>query len=353
MIKLFKPYVPHGTFKAVKKALESGQLAQGPAVEQFEEKFTALFKERSVVALNSGTSALELAYELLDLGPGDEVISTPLTCAATNLPLLRRGVKIVWADILDTTLGIDPLDVRAKITDKTKAVVQVHLGGVRADVGAVHLPVVSDACQALGIFNGDYTCNSFQAIKHITTGDGGMLSMPAGQYRQAKLLRWFGIDREIEVPQDWTQYKTRMMCFDIETLGTKRHMNDIAAAMGCLGLDRYVDILKHRQRLFNVYRERIGRNLPGITLVDGYVNVYWLATVLVERRDDFARMLWDAGIESNVVQIRNDQYKIFGGKRADLPVLNSIEDKYISLPIGMHVSIEDVNYICDKIEKGW
>ncbi len=355
MIKLFSPYIPKETSKVIADVLSSGQIAQGAKVDRFEKEFCRIFEVRYAVAVNSGTSALELAYELINLQPGDEVITTPLTCVATNLPLLRRGVKIVWADVLESTLNINPVDVHAKITPHTAAVVQVHLGGIAADVGKIHVPVISDAAQALGIFKGDYTACSFQAIKHITTGDGGMLVVNwENEYNKAKLLRWFGIDRERKVADNWEAYKTRMMCFDIELPGTKRHMNDIAASMGMLGLKYYNNIITHRKKLFDLYRYRIGEgSIEGIELVDGKENTYWLATILVEDRDDFARMMYDAEIETNVVQVRNDTYKIFGGMPADLPVLNSIQHKYLSLPIGMHITEDNVNYICDKIEKGW
>lgn len=355
MIKMFCPFVPDLAETDICETLRSGQLAQGQKVDKFEDRFRSTFGVQFPVALNSGTSALELAFELLNLGPDDEVITTPLTCTATNLPLLRRGVKLVWADVLEETLCIDPWDVKAKITDRTRAIVQVHLGGIRADVGVVHIPVVSDACQALGIFSGDITCCSFQAIKHITTGDGGMIVLPTDElYQRARLLRWFGIDRTRKIKDGWECYRTRMMSFDIEEPGTKRHMNDLAATMGIAGLSWYYHILEHRQRLFNIYRERIGSGImDGIRLVDGKENVYWLATCLVENRDDFARMLYEHSVETNIVQVRNDLYKVFGGRRADLPVLDSIEHKYVSLPIGMHVSEDDVNYICDLIEEGW
>jgi dTDP-4-amino-4,6-dideoxygalactose transaminase len=292
---------------------------------------------------------------MIGIGPGDEVITTPLTCAATNIPLLRRGAKIVWADICKKTLCIDPIDVRAKVTEKTKAIVQVHLGGVRADVGIQHdIPIVSDAAQALGIFGmGNYTCCSFQAIKHITTGDGGMLVVDKPEdHKKAKLLRWFGIDRERKIPDTWQAYRDRMMTFDIEELGTKRHMNDIQAALGLAGLINYPEIHAHRKKIFDFYKSELS-HLRGLRVVDGIENVYWLATLLVERRDDFARMLFEAGVETNLVQVRNDKYKVFGGVKADLPVMDEVEGMYISIPIGMHVSFAEAQYICSTIKKGW
>ena len=354
MIDLFRPFVPREAIEEVVDTLHSRFIGQGPRVDQFEKDFKQLFNLRHAVSLNSGTSALETAYDLIGLKEGDEVISTPLTCTATNLPLLRRGVKIVWADILPDTLCIDPMDALHKTTEKTKAIVQVHLGGIQSMVQYSEVPIVSDACQALGIFTGDYTCCSFQAIKHITTGDGGMIVVHSERKeKEAKLLRWFGIDREKKIANNWQAYQKRAMTFDIELLGSKRHMTDIAAAMGIVGLRYYDRVIEHRKKIFNIYREGISSMSSGIKLVDGLNNTYWLATVLVENRDDFAKMLFEADIDNNIVQVRNDIYKVFGGKRAELPVMNKLEEKYISIPLTMQTTEEDAHYIISKIKSGW
>src|SRR5438045_981972 len=115
MIDLFHPYVTQEMREAVDEVLHSRFIGQGPKVDLFEKLFKEKFNLNYAVSLNSGTAALETAYDLIDLKPGDEVISTPLTCTATNLPLIRKGVKIVWADILKDTLCIDPEDVNRKI----------------------------------------------------------------------------------------------------------------------------------------------------------------------------------------------------------------------------------------------
>ena len=353
MIDLFHPFIPQEVHTAVDEVLHSRFIGQGPKVELFEKEFCKLFELNYAISLNSGTSALETAYDLIGLKEGDEVISTPLTCTATNLPLIRRGVKIVWADILPTTLCIDPVDADKKTTEKTKAVVQVHLGGIQSMVQYSPVPIVSDACQALGIFTGDYTCNSFQAIKHITTGDGGMITVHnEREYKEAKLLRWFGIDREKKIANNWQAYTKRAMTFDIELPGTKRHMTDISAAMGLVGLTHYKRVIEHRKKIFNIYKKEL-LGLDGIKLVDGLNNTYWLATVLVERRDDFAKKMFECDIDNNIVQVRNDIFKIFGGVRADLPVMNRLEEKYISIPLTMNTTEENAHYIVSKIKEGW
>ncbi|HDZ77126.1 MAG TPA: DegT/DnrJ/EryC1/StrS family aminotransferase [Candidatus Omnitrophica bacterium] len=366
MIDLFYPYVPKEAIDAVTDVLRSRFIGQGPKVDQFEKDFNKFFHLNHSVALNSGTSALDTAYDLVGLKRGDEVICTPLTCTATNLPLLRRGVKIIWADVDPDTLCIDYNDINRKITDKTKAIVQVHLGGIKAGMGKYNffkegvftqrkkIPIISDACQALGIFSGDMTACSFQAIKHITTGDGGMIVLNNSKdEKDAKMLRWFGIDREKKIANNWQAYRERKMTFDIDLPGTKRHMTDISAAMGIAALKHYREVIKHRKKIFNIYRRKLC-NIPGVMrIVDGEVNTYWLATLLVENRDGFARMLFDADVDTNVVQVRNDIYHVFGGKRENLMVMNSIEENYISIPLGMHVSEENAEFICQKIKGGW
>jgi dTDP-4-amino-4,6-dideoxygalactose transaminase len=351
-IEIFHPYVPKEAIDAVSDTLRSRWIGQGPGGDKFEKEFESFFNIKHAVAVNSGTSALETAYDLTGIGEGDEVIVTPLTCTATNLTLLRRGAKLIWADIDENTLCISQEDVDRKITDKTKAIVQVHLGGIASNIQAT-CPVISDACQALGIFKGDYSCFSFQAIKHITTGDGGMIVCGnAEEEKQAKLLRWFGIDREKKIANRWQAYLERRMTFDIEVPGTKRQMTDIAATMGMVGLKYYDHVIAHRKKIFEMYKDAM-EGLSGIKLLDSPENVYWLATVIVEKRDDFAKMLFEGNVDSNVVQVRNDIYKVFGGKRADLPVMNALEHKYLSIPLGMHITEEYAEEICSLIKRGW
>jgi dTDP-4-amino-4,6-dideoxygalactose transaminase len=315
-------------------------------VDQFEEDFSEKFGQPYCVSVNSGSAALETAYELVGIQPGDEVITTPLTCTATNIPLLRMGAKLVWADIRRDTLCIDREDILRKITPKTKAIVNVHLGGIENDLGPMPVPVISDAAQALGVFSGDYTCCSFQAIKHITTGDGGMLVVGnEHEYRRAKLMRWFGIDREAKGRNDWQPYKKREMTFDINLLGYKRQMTDIAAGMGIVGLRHYDSVLAHRKRLFALYKQ-----LLRVPVIDGIRNTYWLCTILVNGRDKLSKKLREHGIETNLVQVRNDAYRVFGG-RVRLPVLDRVEDNYLSLPLHMGVTEGDVRKICNLVNR--
>lgn len=339
-ISLFKPYIPSEVIGEVMGTLMSGWVGQGKKVYQFEHDFAEKFNQKYCVAMNSGTSALETAFGLVGIQPGDEVITTPLTATCANIALLRMGAKIVWADIDKETLCLNRQDVINKTTSKTKAIVNVHLGGIESDIGEMFVPVISDSCQALGIFSGDYTCNSFQAIKHITTGDGGMLTVNnEEEYKKAKLMRWFGIDREnIKV-----DYKIRTMTAEPELLGYKRQMNDIAAGMGISGLKHYAEVIAHRYKLFQLYKK-----LLKVPVIDGKRNTYWLCTVLLENRDEVAEKLFKNGVETNLVHVRNDSMKIFGG-RADLPTMDWVESRYLCLPLNMQTTEEDVIKISDLI----
>ena len=344
------PYVPPGAIEEVLDTLNSRWIGQGPKVDRFEKEFEKKFLVENAVAVNSGTAALELAYELIGIGPGDEVITTPLTCTATNIPLVRRGARIVFADIRKDNLNIDKEDIRRKITARTKAIVMVNLNGIDSQPEVFFRPgpgddlrirVVVDSAQALGNFGGDYTVCSFQAIKQITTGDGGMLVCRDPEDAcKAKLLRWFGIDRELKIKNNWQPYKQRAILYDIELAGYKFQMNDIAASLGLAGLRAYDDILEHRRAVFEIYRQR----LP---VVDGENNRYGYACLLVENRDSFAEAMAAAGIETNVLQVRNDAYRIFLPFRTTLPNMDWVEPRYICIPLHNHLTLDDARYIAD------
>ena len=190
-IPLFKVHMPKDVDKPLLEVLHSGYIGQGPKVEEFEKKLSQFLGTENVLTLNSGTSALHLALRLANVGEGDEVISTPMTCSATNEPILAAGAKIVWADVFPENGLIDPSSIEKKITKKTKAIVGVHWGGMPFQIDEINkialennLKVIEDAAHALGAeFNGtkigshsDYVCFSFQAIKHLTTVDGGAIS---------------------------------------------------------------------------------------------------------------------------------------------------------------------------------
>jgi len=365
-IVLFYPHVPEKAIEQVTKVLHSRWIGQGPRVAEFENEFTKRFAgSGKSVAVGSGTDALHLAYILAGLQAGDEVIVPVFTCTATNIPFLYMGVTIRFADVDPETLNISVAHVRQLANEKTKAIVCVHYGGLPCDMDELHaiakelgIPVIEDAAHAPGAtYKGkkigeisQFTMFSFQAIKHITTGDGGMLILQDNELvHKAERIRWFGIDRSDKQKGTWEN--------DITEVGYKYQMTDISASLGLASLEEFDKILSHRQRIFEAYKIGL-KGVSGIKLVGANytdrTHAAWLCTILVDKdRLGFMRALRDKKIESSQVHFRNDRYSIFGGRRDDLPNMDDVEERYIVLPMHMKVTEANVNYICEVIKKGW
>lgn len=335
------------------KVFDTRWIGQGPLVDEFEKQFGDKFGFDYCLSVNSGTAALELAYHLIGIKKDDEVLTPVFGCTVTNIPLARRGAKLNFLDI-NNKLLVDYEDVKKKISKKTKALVVVNLGGIKIEDRVFDLakeyrvPVVIDAAQSVGIKEpqGDYVCYSFQAIKHFTTGDGGMLVIRnKNEYKRAKKLRWFGIDREAKKKANWKWTVKHQMALDIEELGYKYHMNDIAAAMGLVGLRHSDELLRQRKYLCEEY----DRKLKGFQAI--YGGAYWLFAILSENRNKLMDKLEKHGVESDLVQIRNDLFRVFGGKRQNLPNMDRIENKYLYLPLHPKITFKDVEYIANIIKQ--
>lgn len=364
-IVLFRPHVPKEAAAALARCLESRWLGQGPVVANFEEEFATKFALGAVaVAVNSGTSALHLAYLLADIGPGDEVITPVFTCTATSIPLLQLGARVRFADVQPATLNIEPASIRARISENTKAIICVHYGGLPCDMDELlsisrefGISLIQDNAHALGAtYRGKQLANltplsmfSFQAIKHITTGDGGMLTVDDPELaRKAKRLRWFGIDREAKQAGVWEN--------DITEVGYKYQMTDLAATLGITALDEFDETLALRRRLLRQYADEL-RDVAGMHIVgagfDDREHAAWLATVLVEDRNNLVVKLRGERIESGLVHYRNDMYSVFAASREEFPNMDSIQDKYLCLPLHTHMTPDDVTRVCSVIKRGW
>jgi perosamine synthetase len=366
LIPLFSVHVPESAIPRVSEVLRSGWIGQGPKVDEFERAFAGKFGLANVVALNSGTSCLRLALALADVRPGDEVISTPYTMVATNTTILEQFARPVFADIQPESLNIDPEDIRRRITNKTKAIVCVHYGGYPCDMDEIRriastkeIPVIEDAAHALGAsYKGkpigtisEYTAFSLQAIKHITTGDGGMLVVSnQDKYAEAQRRRWYGIDRAGRKSSVLGQEPT-----DITELGYKYHMNDIQAAIGLEQLGYFEQLFRRRAEISKLYREEL-EDVPSLKLQENKSdrqNANWLFSILVERRERFAEMMRSKGIEVAVHNRRNDRYSIFGGPRTDLPNLSRVDETAICIPLHPKLSDEQVSHIVESIKSDW
>ncbi len=368
MIPLFKPFMPESVIKPVTETLMSGWIGEGPRVREFEAKLADYLhvEANRLVLVNSGTSALQLALRLANVGPGDEVVSTAMTCAATNEPILLQGARVHWADIDPLTGNISPRSIAEAINEKTKAIMLVHWGGQPCDLAEINqiadehgIPVIEDAAHALGSeYQGKYigahsafVCFSFQAIKTITTVDGGMVICrnPEDAHRGQK-LRWFGIDRNARKSEVFWEY-------DIEEPGYKFHMNDVAATIGLEQIKYLPHLLEHQRHNADIYYAELA-NVPGLTLptrCPDRLSSYWLMTVLVEKRDDFVKLLKSNGIASSVVHIRNDIYAAFkdSPRVKSLAGLDSFTSKMLCIPVGYWVDENAMDLITRTIKSGW
>lgn len=358
-IPLFRVFMSHDVDQPLLDVLHSGYIGQGPVVEKFEQKLAAYFGNRNVLSLNSGTSALHLALRLAGVGPGDEVITTAMTCTATNMPILANGGKIVWADVDARTGLIDPLDVERKITSKTKAIMCVDWGGTPCDhdmlmgIGERYgIKVIEDAAHSFGAtYKGrkvgtiaDYTCFSLQAIKHITTVDGGLLLVKDTEdYRRGKLIRWYGIDRE-------TERKDFRCEEDIVEWGYKFHMNDVTATIGLAQLphiDRIVASHRSNAEYYfdNLPWDYLQRGTPTANVSE---SAFWLFTLRLPNRAarlDFMRYMKSRGIMVSQVHSRNDTHTTFAEFQKTLPGVNEFMDRMCCIPVHWGLTGDDLKHI--------
>jgi dTDP-4-amino-4,6-dideoxygalactose transaminase len=272
------------------------------------------------------------------------------------MPLLYIGAKLVFADVKPGNLTIDPRDVERKITKKTKAIIAVTLGGIPIDKRIFQIakkkkiPVITDSCQSPGYNQGDYITYSFQAIKHMTTCDGGMLVLKnKEEYKRAKLLRWFGIDREQKAKKKWQAWERRAMTFDILEPGFKFQPTNLDAMLGLVALEDWDKIIRERNEFVKIYKKEL-KGVKGIDLFEDKGSSNWLFGILTDRRDELAKGLEKVGIGTNLVHLRNDIFKVFGGKRQNLPGMASVEFRYLYLPLHNRLTKKDIFVICQTIK---
>ena len=352
--------MPESVKEPLLETLFSGFIGQGPKVDEFELALSEYFHNKHIVTVNSGTSALQLALRLANVGYGDEVISTPMTCTASNMPILAAGAKIVWADVDPVTGLISKESIAEKITSKTKAIIMVHFGGIPCDIDGINklakehdIKTIEDGAHAMGSeYNGqkignhsDFVMFSLQAIKHITTVDGGLLLCQSKKdYERAKLLRWYGIDRD-------TPRKDFRCEENIVEYGYKFHMNDICATIGIEQLKYVKGIVKKHADHATRYDTELS-NTENVKLIPKNENNFsssWLYTIHVKNRDEFMDYMNNNLITTSKVHERNDLHDAFSDSRIDLPGLSKFCETQISIPVGWWLTEEQVTYIIQKI----
>lgn len=358
MIPLFKCHTPQAIDGPLLETLHSGYITQGPKVDEFEGRVADFLGTKHVVALNSGTSALTLALRIAGVGPGDEVISTAMTCTATNLPVLSLGGKIVFADVDPVTGNISAESIQQLITKKTKAVLFVDWGGTPADLDEIvsvarahDLKVIEDAAHAFGAeYKGqkvgtiaDFTCFSLQAIKHITTGDGGILTcLDPDDYKKARTLRWFGIDRDAPT-------KDTRIDQDIVEWGYKFHMNDLTATIGIVQMDFIQQILQKQRNNQLRYLNELDKYFVRVNDTDWRKSAWWLYTLLLpspKERDAFKAFADKQGVQVSQVHKRNDEYTVFKPfARKGLDGLDYFSSRMICIPVHWGLSEAELDQI--------
>ena len=362
MLPLIKTYIPPRDvlMPRIEAILYSGYIAQGESVELFERKFEKFIGSGYTLSLNSGTSALHIALILAGVKEGDEVISTAMTAEPTNVAIKMVGGIIRWADVDYQTGNISPLSIESAINKKTKAIIVVDYAGTPVDVKRIqeisikyNIPVIEDAAHALGAtYNGKKTGNhfpftvfSFQAIKHLTTIDGGALQIQNKKlYEKGKLIRWFGLDKNISRLDN-----------NIQSQGYKYHMNNVNATIGLVQLDT-IDELLNKYITIGKYLDLKLAGIPGLEIVNHYpnsVSSYWLYTLKVDRRDDFIKMMSQNGFMASEIHKRNDLHDFLNDFPTEMPNLDKFYSRLVHIPCGWWVTIEDCDKMIDLIKKGW
>ena len=363
-VNQFYPHIPKNYLKVLKKVFSGRWVGQGPLVDKLEKIFSTKFANNMPsVAVGSGTDALHLAYILSGIKKDDEIICPIFTCTATNIPLLYIGAKIKFADVNPDTLNISIESVKNLITKKTKAIVFVNYAGLPCELNELNkiakknkLILIQDAAQSLGATYqskpitsyADYTIFSFQAIKHITSGDGGMLVLKNKNHaKKALRIRWFGIDRPKKQGGTWEN--------DIKEVGYKYQMTDIGASILLESIKEFKKITAHRKKIFNTYLKNLSKNkkIKIVNSKGNFVHAHWIFTIILDRKDFLQKKLRSKSIETNQVHFRNDKYSIFSKfvKNRKFKNMDKVENKYLVLPIHTKMTIADAFKISNLINK--
>ncbi|MEL7671120.1 DegT/DnrJ/EryC1/StrS family aminotransferase [Methanobacterium sp.] len=357
MIPIAKPFIGDEEIKEVEAVLRSGFIAQGPKVAEFEEKFAEYIGTRHAAATSSGTTALHVALLCAGIGKGDEVITTPFSFAATANSVLYAGGKPVFVDIDPKTYNINPEKIEEAITDKTKAILPVHLYGQPADMDQIckiaedhDLKVIEDAAQAHGaIYHGkkvgsigDMACFSFYPTKNITTGEGGIITTDDDAFdKDARAIRAHGESER----------------YEHVTLGYNFRMTDIAAAIGVVQIKRLEEFNEKRIENAEYLTEHIN-SIEGIEspyVAENVRHVFHQYTVKVEdgKRDELKEFLNNEGIGTGVHYPRtiyNQKLYEDLGYAADCPEAEKAAAEVLSLPVNPTLTAEDFGKIVSVLQ---
>jgi dTDP-4-amino-4,6-dideoxygalactose transaminase len=371
-IEFFRHAIEEGDVERVAGVLRSIFLTTGKEVEEFERKFSHYVGRDHTVGLTSCTAALHLSLIALGIGPGDEVITTPLSFCATANAILHAGARPVFVDAEKETGNLNAELIESAVTDRTKAIMPVHLYGQMCDMKSIHaiagrhnLRVIEDAAHAVeasreGVRVGelsDSVCFSFYATKNITSGEGGAVSTGSEALAEAlRMLRLHGIDRGAA-----DRYTKRFQHYDMPLLGWKFNMDNIHAALLIGQLDRIEDLWQKRNALWKLYEAGL-RGMKGVEMVKTLPDVKHarhLFTILVDpgKRDQLLWSLQDRGIGIAVnyrpIHLLKYYRDTFGYREGDFPVAEDIGSRTISLPLYPLLEEADVRYVMQTLKEAY
>ncbi|GIP31278.1 DegT/DnrJ/EryC1/StrS aminotransferase family protein [Paenibacillus sp. J2TS4] len=369
-IPVLQPSIGQEEIDAVVEVLKSGWLGLGPKTEQFETEFAAYVGSRFMVALNSGTAALHLALEVLDIGPGDEVIVPSMTFVSTAHAVSYVGATPVFADVEKDTLNISLVDIERKITDRTKAIIVVHMAGHPCDMDAIHqlalskgIKVVEDAAHACGAaYNGrligsisDITCFSFHAVKNLTCGEGGGITCnQEWMARKVREKRWVGISKDTWIRS--SSERVYAWQYFVDKIGYKYHMNDIHAALGIVQLGKLNQLNGRRKEIASRYQQELS-NISWLELPQEktYAQSSWhLFQIKLENeqlRDKLIRHLQDHNIAPGVHYYPCHLHPYYLHLKASAPVSSEIWKRLLTLPIHPNMTDEDQERVIDCVRQ--
>ena len=361
-IKIAHPEISKEEINAVNEVLNSSMIAQGPKVAELEESFAKHCGTKYAVAVNSGTAAIHAALYAAGVGEDDEVITVPFSFIATINPILMLKAKPVLIDINPQTFNIDVSKIEALITNKTKAILPVHLYGQPADMNELNaiakkhnIAVIEDACQAIDADYydkkagnlGDMGCFSLYATKNIMCGEGGMITTNNEDFVAAiKQFRQHGMSGP----------------YIYEDLGYNYRLTDLQAAIAVEQLKKASRFTSMRQ----MNADKLSRGLVGIkgitlpSLKEGRSHVYHQYTIRVGRdfaisRDEFVKSVQNKGVGAGVYYPKPlhsyPHIKKLGYKMGDYPVAEKAADEVVSLPVHPHLSNNDINTIINVIKE--
>lgn len=369
-IEFYKHSISEADIANAVEVMNSLFLTTGQTVQQFEKRFSQYLGLRYTVGVTSCTSALHLSLLACDIGPGDEVITTPMTFVATPNSVIHAGATPVFVDVEPGTANMDAGLIEGAITSRTKAILPVHLYGQMCDMKAVrkiadkrHLAVIEDAAHAIEAVRdgikpgqlGDAACFSFYATKNITSGEGGAVSTNSEEI--AERLRKLRLHGMSEGAAD--RYSKRYEHWDMELLGWKCNMSNIQAALLLNQLDNIEKRWQRREQICRMYEEAFEEE-PGITCLKVLPNSKsgrHLFTVLVpaEKRDSILWRLQDKGIGVAVnyraIHLLTYYRQSYGYERGTFPVAEQIGNSTITLPLYPKLTDEEVRYVIQAVKE--